>query len=317
MKRFEATILFIVTAIVIYIPSSFAQFSGVREFESDGTYTPGAPISVSLTISGGPGEITVEERPPAAWIVQKTNWGGTVTESGTIVWDLSLASITRMTYVMLPTKETREAVEFSGTVGNSSITGDAVLTPAAFKPIGVFENHITLGAEGAASYDGETDTYTVTSEQGGGGYQLYREIHERGALRARMQIEAGIDYSAWIMFSDTLEGPSPFYSAALSLEGDGLIVWDVSQDYDWTKPIPSDIQDGWFEIRRDGDTFSASYFDTTEQRWVLYHSMETDAFSSPVYLGIGAWTHGQTQSAVAHYTDVEFTSDNDNWELYQ
>lgn len=320
MKRNVGIVVFVAAEIVIFSCTSFAQFTGVRELPSDGSYTPGAPISVIINISGGPGEITVMENPPEAWVVQEALWNGVVTETGTIIWNLSLVrSSTSVRYVILPTRATQDDVEFSGTVGNFEITGDAVLTPAVLRPLGVFENHITLGANGTASYDSETETYIVTSEHGGGGYKLYREVHERGALRARMHVEEGVDFSAFIMFSDTLEGPAPFYTAVITLDGDGLIGWELpaGSGYRVTELVSSEVQDGWFEIERNGNTFSASYYDISEQRWIRYHSLETEVFSSPVYLGIGAWTSKPGGTAVGRFTDVEFKSAEEIWELYE
>ncbi len=283
-------------------------------------YRPGEAAEVEILIQGEAGDLTLTETPPAGWTVSDISDGGTES-GGTITWSLAFEGGEKtVSYKVTPPATASDAGDFAGSLGSIATAGMNSMVLA--KPIGIFDNHMDIGAvggEGDATLNSDTGEYQVIGSGAdiwGGADEFhfaYSEINGAFRLRATVYVE-GIDSSdgwmkAALMCRDSLAADAVHYDTLVRGS-------DLGVDAQWrTSPgagsgstsanmLTTDSQFGQLEIVRMGDTVSTYYFDINTEEWTLYDT-RTINFTDPVYAGLAVTSHSDGQWSVGYYTGVE------------
>ncbi|MFB3788648.1 MAG: hypothetical protein ACE15F_20005 [bacterium] len=280
----------------------------------DPVYSAGEPITVTLAVGGGTGSITVEETPPAGWVISQISNGGTES-GGKITWTLTAA--TTLTYVVTPPAGASGDVTFTGKVGSTPIAGaNAISSP---KPAGIFDNHLDIGAVGAAGnaeYDDTTKMYTVT---GSGAdiwdiadqfHFLYKKLSGAFSMQATIYAYNDTSTNEWskagIMVRDNLTPGSPHIQGIVRGS-------DMQYDTQWRPAQGSASSNlglktdatGDIRVVRNGNTFQVYYMNNAGD-WVL-DSTQTIPMTDPVYVGFAVTSHENPNYSVGEYTNANLT----------
>ncbi|MEW6235016.1 MAG: hypothetical protein AB1656_06490 [Candidatus Omnitrophota bacterium] len=280
---------------------------------TDPVYVANDPITVTLEI-GGSGAVKVEETPPAGWAITNISDGGTAT-GGVITWNLTAAK--KVTYVATaPAGSTADAV-FSGKIGTAPIQGTNKLS--APKPIEIFDNHLdvgAVGAAGAAEYQAADKRYVVT----GSGADIWDTADEfhfvykklSGAFSLETTVFGYNDTGAndWskfgLMVRDNLTANSSHVMAIIR----GA---DLQYDTQWRASAGSASGDtglkadesGEMKIVKTGSTVEA-YYMGSDGNWVR-DSAQTIQLSDPVYAGLVVTSHDDGLFAIGEFENVKLT----------
>ena len=101
---------------------AWAQPTAVRTLPHE-VYVPGFQIKVTIDVTSGLDAVTVVERPPAGWTVDRVTGGGQLSD-GAITWNLeSFTGVKALRYYLTPTSSADEETIFSGTAGGQEIGG--------------------------------------------------------------------------------------------------------------------------------------------------------------------------------------------------
>ncbi|MBN2325710.1 MAG: hypothetical protein JXR73_01060 [Candidatus Omnitrophica bacterium] len=289
--------------------------AGLRSLSiEDPVYVAGDPITVTIAVGGGSGELTVTETPPAGWTVSDVSDGGTES-GGTITWSLSSAAT--VSYVVTPPGGASEDVTFNGAIGDVTIFGDNSLT--APQPIGIFDHHLDIGAVGApgdAEYIEDDDSYWVTGSGADiwGSADQFHYVYKKtsGAFRIEGVILAYNDSGsnewskAGFMVRDNLTAGSPHFQAIFrGSDGQYDTQWRAEQDASsFNTGLKSDVT-GDVRLERSGNTFQAYYMNTNGD-WIL-DTAQTITMTDPIYLGLSVTSHENPNYAAADYFDLNLT----------
>lgn len=195
------------------------------------------------------------------------------------------------------------------------------ITPA-FGQVGIFSANVDvdngqLGAEGSASYDPATDTYTVNGsgadvwENTGSNFHfVYREWTGDFDLRATVTIGGGLPDQSWIKSmlycAEGLEGWSNYITTRVRRDGQYSTQWraegegsDESTDGSLRK---GGLNPGRHRLVRIGNTFTTYYLDSNGE-WAMIDQNELE-LAETVYLGLGVCSHDEGEIATGTFSKV-------------
>ncbi|MFH1737657.1 MAG: hypothetical protein ABIH23_01525 [bacterium] len=330
MNKMQVFIV-VVTGIALgFASSAWSQPTAERTLPEQG-YLPDVPVMVSIQVTGDPGEAVVVETPPGDWAISDVHLGGTVDE-GVITWSVRLLSSKRPKTVAYwttpPPKASGEAI-FSGRVDDLEIGGMSELALNEPRPLGIFQNHLDIGAvepPGEAAYESETGEYTIQCcwNEIYEYHFVYKELSGAFTLRGRIRAEGNNPANAgFIIVADDLKVSSSYFSAWVEVRKRAYSMWvqhpgNPGQYYSRLAP-PSDNYEGFFEIVRVGNVCEAYYIDPGTGEPIQFDTQVIDLVD-PVYVGIGAWAAPPYDEPVlAYFNDLklEIASSAQDWELYR
>lgn len=289
--------------------------AGLRSFSiTDPVYIGGDPITVTITVGGGSGALTVTETPPSGWAISAISDGGTAT-GGTITWKLNAAK--KITYVVTPPAGATAAATFTGKVDSTLTAGSNSLV--APSPIEIFDNHLdvgAVGAAGAAEYDKTLKRYIVS---GSGAdiwdtadefHFVYKKLSGAFSLEATLFAYNDTGTNEWskagIMVRDELTAGSSHLMAIVRGS-------DAQYDSQWRAAANSSSGDsglktassGQVRLVRSGSTVEAFYL-ADDGTWTK-DTTQTIALADPVYVGLCVTSHDDGNMSVGEYENVLFT----------
>lgn len=225
--------------------------------------------------------------------------------------------------------------------------------PAAYsEQVGMFENHQDiyktydrLGADGGATFDAATDTYTIwgsgwdTWSTDDAFHFVYTTISGDFTLDAvgEFIVDKTTNYASqdWIkimlMIRQDLDALSMNY--ATRIRKDGQFSWQERQTMNNTTGVstpaaervvlgPSSLNLSVWNMRlqREGTTFTCWYQDASG-KWIVVGQPQTLAFVDPVLVGIGVCSHDAGQVCYTKVSQVKLTpvgaSAVTEWELFE
>ena len=192
----------------------------------------------------------------------------------------------------------------------------------SFAQIGIFQANVDvdngqLGAEGSASYDPATDTYTVDgsgadvwNNTGSNFHFVYREWTGDFDLRATVGI-SGNDGQDWVKSmlycAEGLEGESNYITTRIRRDGQFSSQWraegagsDGSTPGDLRQVISNPSRQ---RLTRVGNTFTTYFLDEDSGEWVVIDSNEI-ALSETVQVGLGVCSHDLGAIATGTFSKV-------------
>jgi len=214
-----------------------------------------------------------------------------------------------------------------GEIAVGTFSNIELIAEGAGEDLGIFEASTdiaesmdVLGAEGSASFDG--NTYTVI----GSGYDvwetndafhfLYKEWSGDFDIRATVSVTGGAEGQDWIkamiMARQDLTPGSINITTRSRRDGQFSTQWRSEPDATSSSTpgdlryTPPDGADGYpYRQRfvREGDVFSTYYLDEASGDWVLIDSNEL-VLEDPILLGFGSCGHDVGELATATFSDV-------------
>ncbi|MBZ0256466.1 hypothetical protein K8I31_10410, partial [bacterium] len=283
-----------------------------RSIDGEPVYDPNDSRTVSITI-GGQGTLTLQETPPAGWSINEISDGGTLAD-GVITW--SLEAGTTVTYVATSGDDTSADAVFTGSTADYETYGeDTIVAPS---PVKDFDNHMDIGAVGAAGsadYDEDYDAYTM---YGSGAdlwgtadefHYLYKNIS--GAFMIEGNVFAYNDTSTnewskcgFMVREDLTAGSRNVISTIRPSDGQFITQWryESNQDSDNSDLIANDIGD--IRLVRPGSQFQSYYFDGTD--WILDRDLSL-MMNNDDKVGMALTSHDDGLLAYAEFTNVAIT----------
>ncbi|MEW6236079.1 MAG: hypothetical protein AB1656_11880 [Candidatus Omnitrophota bacterium] len=194
---------------------------------------------------------------------------------------------------------------------------------ASYAQIGIFSANVDvdngqLGAEGSASYDPATDTYTVNgsgadvwNNTGSNFHFVYREWTGDFDLRADVSVSGGLETQAWIkamlFCAEGLEGWSNYVTTRVRRDGQYSTQWrgggEASDASTASALRVTGLNPARQRLVRIGNTFSTYYLHATTGEWTLIDSNEV-ALSETVLVGFGVCSHDLGQIATGTFSKV-------------
>lgn len=289
--------------------------AGIRSWSiTDPVYIGGDPITVSLLIGGGAGTVKVTETPPAGWTIGQISDGGSAS-GGVITW--SITTPKTVTYVVTPPVGTTAAATFSGKADSTTIGGVYSLT--APSPIEIFDNHLDVGAVGAAGsaeYN-KTDKRYIVSGSGADIWDAADEFHFvykkiSGAFSLEGMVFAYNDSGtnewskAGFMIRDNLNAGSPHLMGIVrGSDGQYDSQWRANADSSSGDTGLKANETGEIKLTRSGTTVEA-YYMGTDGNWVR-DTAQTIALSDPVYVGLCVTSHDDGNFSVGEFENIKLT----------
>ena len=225
----------------------------------------------------------------------------------------------------------------------TAVLAMAVAIVPAYGQIGIFSENVDvdngqLGAEGSASYDPVTDTYTVNgsgadvwNNTGNNFHYVYREWTGDFDLRATVTIDGGLPDQDWIksmlFCAESLDGWSNYAATRVRRDGQLSSQWRANgegSDESTDGSLRADgLNPGRQRLVRIGNTFS-TYYLNEEGEWALIDQNEVP-LPETVLLGFGVTSHDEGEIATGTFSKValgtpvegpmELTIDVDNGQL--
>ncbi len=313
------------------------------------TVIPGellAGVQLEMTVDEGfTADAVVTEAVPEGWTIANVNAdaGTTNIVNGAIVWDLPGASGTAtLTYdLTVAANAGKGDVSINGavTIGGKEFLadGDIDLFVMVDEPIGIFQDHLDIGspgAEGSATYDADTGTYTIE----GSGHDIwdaaddfhfvYSEVSGDVNLIATVDLQVGGGEPDWAKagpmvrnnltpgsahgFAMIRNGGQDYGPQWRETQGAGG-AWDGDASLVGGKTNNS-MQEGKIEIERIGTEINFYYYDpvTDEQIWWYYHDVPD--MEDPVYVGLAVTSHTTGAISTGIFTDVVLMVDGEIYE---
>ncbi len=188
--------------------------------------------------------------------------------------------------------------------------------------VGIFDGHADWGEPvppGDASYNSETDEYTVTAgglEGGiGGGHVIYSVVNGdfqiEGTIRSEDLGGSLGNPSAYLGVFDSLDIETSYYTGWVhTTSRAALALWRTTTGGDtaWSANVPFSLHEGRVGLLREGNVFSMYYVDPSTGDLIIHDQREIE-ISDPIYVVLGAWSGAEGGVTVGYFTDVELTGE--------
>ncbi|MGC9328913.1 MAG: hypothetical protein ACP5I1_14860 [Candidatus Hinthialibacter sp.] len=201
------------------------------------------------------------------------------------------------------------------------------LTISSFARVGIFDENVDIGevgVPGSAVLRG--DEYEVIGSGVGigdiadGFHFVYKEMNGPFMVTARLEVDpfesASQEVKAALMVRDSLEPDAVHFDMFVRNDWQLDTQWretaggnlDRTSNYHWRHElIPLDVQEGYVQIVRLGNTLMSYYIDYDTGQPVLHETRVLENIEDPVYVGLAVTSNEMNASTIGYFAEVNVT----------